>query len=76
MVYQFAYELGVPVVITMGGGYPKHEDKWDKLIDAHSNVYIQAYEFLKEQERTATVTPVEEDDEDNEEEGVQGTVSS
>ena len=48
MVYQFAHDIGVPVVITMGGGYPKHEEKWEKLIDAHSCVYIQAYEFLKE----------------------------
>ena len=49
MVYQFANDIGVPVVVTMGGGYPKHEDNWSKLIDAHSNVYIQAYEFLKDQ---------------------------
>eukprot|EP00529_Nitzschia_sp_RCC80_P018407 CAMPEP_0113495758 /NCGR_PEP_ID=MMETSP0014_2-20120614/29772_1 /TAXON_ID=2857 /ORGANISM="Nitzschia sp." /LENGTH=509 /DNA_ID=CAMNT_0000389661 /DNA_START=467 /DNA_END=1992 /DNA_ORIENTATION=+ /assembly_acc=CAM_ASM_000159 len=73
MVYQFAHDLGVPVVITMGGGYPKHEDKWDNLIDAHSKVYIQAYEFLKEQERIAEAAHEEEYDEDDEEEGgVQG----
>eukprot|EP00529_Nitzschia_sp_RCC80_P019189 CAMPEP_0113508702 /NCGR_PEP_ID=MMETSP0014_2-20120614/37166_1 /TAXON_ID=2857 /ORGANISM="Nitzschia sp." /LENGTH=511 /DNA_ID=CAMNT_0000404449 /DNA_START=467 /DNA_END=2002 /DNA_ORIENTATION=+ /assembly_acc=CAM_ASM_000159 len=76
MVYQFAHDLGVPVVITMGGGYPKHEDKWDKLIDAHKNVYIQAYEFLKKQERIAKVAHEEEYNEDDDEEGVQGTVSS
>jgi hypothetical protein len=30
----------------MGGGYPKRDDGWKSIIDAHSNVYFQAHQFL------------------------------
>jgi hypothetical protein len=41
----------------MGGGYPKQiskgdvgskSDGWEEIIDAHANVYVQAYQFLDE----------------------------
>jgi acetoin utilization deacetylase AcuC-like enzyme len=57
LVYQFAYNLQVPLVICMGGGYPKQiskgdvgskSDGWEEIIDAHANVYVQAYQFLDE----------------------------
>ena len=46
LVYQFASDLGVPLVICMGGGYPKREDSWASIIDAHSDVYCGAHSFL------------------------------
>ena len=51
MVYEFAKRNQLPLVITMGGGYPNHKDNWEPIIDAHSNVYIQAYEFLQQQQQ-------------------------
>ncbi|GKY99095.1 hypothetical protein MPSEU_000865000 [Mayamaea pseudoterrestris] len=45
MVYQFARDLNVPFVITMGGGYPRTDD-WEPIIEAHAGVYLQAYSFL------------------------------
>ncbi|KAG7351186.1 histone deacetylase family protein [Nitzschia inconspicua] len=55
MVYQFVDSLQVPLVICMGGGYPKRtksdeEDGWEEIIDAHATVYLQAYEFLANHE--------------------------
>jgi len=49
MVYRFARDLNVPLVITMGGGYPSDRDDWTPIIAAHSNVYIQAYQFLEKE---------------------------
>ena len=46
LVYEFAHDLKVPLVICMGGGYPKRDDGWKSIIDAHSNVYVQALQFL------------------------------
>jgi acetoin utilization deacetylase AcuC-like enzyme len=46
MVFNFArYEADAPMVITMGGGYPRTND-WNVILDAHANVYLQAYDFL------------------------------
>jgi acetoin utilization deacetylase AcuC-like enzyme len=53
LVYQFARDCNVPFVITMGGGYPKNND-WTDILQAHANVYIQAYDFL---EREAAALP-------------------
>ena len=46
LVYEFASDLGVPLVICMGGGYPKREDSWESIIEAHSDVYYGAHSFL------------------------------
>lgn len=45
LVYDFASELNVPFVITMGGGYPRTHD-WSPILEAHSNVYVQAHQHL------------------------------
>ena len=45
LVYDFAHELKVPLVITMGGGYPRTDD-WAPILQAHSSVYIQARQYL------------------------------
>lgn len=47
LVYEFAHALNVPLIITMGGGYPRTDD-WTPIIDAHANVYIQAHQFLSQ----------------------------
>ncbi len=47
LIFNFAANvLQVPMVITMGGGYPRTGTDWSHIIDAHSNVYIEAYNFL------------------------------
>jgi acetoin utilization deacetylase AcuC-like enzyme len=54
LVYQFVHDIAKPLVICMGGGYPKYvsngdadgEDGWNEIIDAHANVYLQAFDFL------------------------------
>jgi hypothetical protein len=76
MVFTFATKLNVPLVITMGGGYPaaaashrrnedddtlssssssssKQEDEgsWTPILEAHANVYIQAYQHLVAREK-------------------------
>jgi acetoin utilization deacetylase AcuC-like enzyme len=43
-VFDFAQDLNVPLVITMGGGYPRSD--WTPVLDAHANVYFQAHQFL------------------------------
>ena len=45
MVYKFAYDMNVPFIITMGGGYPNTND-WEPIIQAHTDVFVQAYKFL------------------------------
>lgn len=44
MVFDLARDLNVPLCITMGGGYPKKD--WEPILLAHSNVYIEAYDYL------------------------------
>ena len=47
LIYDYAANvLQVPMVITMGGGYPRLGTDWSHIIDAHANVYIEAYNFL------------------------------
>lgn len=46
LVYEFALDLGVPLVVCMGGGYPKRDDAWESIIDTHSEVYFGAHQFL------------------------------
>lgn len=46
LVYQFSKKMSVPLVICMGGGYPRTDD-WTPIIQAHSNVYFQAHRFLR-----------------------------
>jgi acetoin utilization deacetylase AcuC-like enzyme len=49
MVFDLARDLNVPLCITMGGGYPKKD--WEPILQAHSNVYIQAYDYLAHHSR-------------------------
>jgi len=46
LVYEFARDLKLPLVICMGGGYPKRDDAWKPIIEAHANVYFGAHQFL------------------------------
>ena len=56
LVYNFADNLQVPLVVTMGGGYPNKigadgkGEGWDEIVDAHASVYIQAYQHLEGQQ--------------------------
>ena len=45
MVYDLARDLQVPLVITMGGGYPRNQD-WTPILWAHARVYFQAHQYL------------------------------
>ena len=47
LVFDFAANLlEIPMVITMGGGYPHSGADWSPILNSHANVYIQAYNFL------------------------------
>jgi acetoin utilization deacetylase AcuC-like enzyme len=46
LVFEFARNLNIPLVICMGGGYPRTSD-WTPIIQAHANVYCQAHRFLR-----------------------------
>ena len=48
MVFDFARDMQAPLVICMGGGYPRGND-WDPILRAHANVYYQAYKYLGQQ---------------------------
>lgn len=48
MVFDFCRDLNVPLVITMGGGYPRNEESWQPILQAHANVYIQAWHYLRQ----------------------------
>jgi acetoin utilization deacetylase AcuC-like enzyme len=50
LVFDFAKRMNAPLVITMGGGYPKNDD-WAPILKAHSNVYLQARKYLANWER-------------------------
>lgn len=46
LVFDFAAnEMKLPLVITMGGGYPRG-NAWSPILEAHANVYLQAHHFL------------------------------
>ena len=56
LVFKFANKLNIPLVICMGGGYPRTDD-WTPIIEAHTNVYCQAHQFLSDKmEEMMTVT--------------------
>ena len=42
MVYNFALDANTPIVITMGGGYPRKD--LERILDAHTDVYMNPYE--------------------------------
>ena len=46
MVFDLADSLDCPICITMGGGYPRKD--WQPIIEAHANVYFQAFQYLTE----------------------------
>jgi acetoin utilization deacetylase AcuC-like enzyme len=46
MIYNFALELGIPLVITMGGGYPRKD--WEPILSAHTDVYVSAFERIND----------------------------
>ena len=46
MVYRFASEMEIPLCITMGGGYPKDNNDWTPVLNAHADVYLQALDYL------------------------------
>lgn len=45
LVFDFADRMQCPLVITMGGGYPRGKD-WSPIIDAHAGVYWEAHQYL------------------------------
>jgi acetoin utilization deacetylase AcuC-like enzyme len=45
LVFDFVMEMNAPLVITMGGGYPQSDD-WSPILQAHSQVYLQARQYL------------------------------
>ncbi|KAL7489295.1 hypothetical protein ACHAW6_014886 [Cyclotella cf. meneghiniana] len=45
LVFDFANRMGSPLIICMGGGYPKGDD-WTPILDAHTGVYWEAHQFL------------------------------
>jgi len=48
LVYDFAKRRNIPMVITMGGGYPKDREDWSSILNAHSNVYFQAHRYISD----------------------------
>ena len=48
LVFDFCSRNNLPLVITMGGGYPRNDD-WNPIIDAHAGVYLEAFQYLSRQ---------------------------
>ena len=46
LVFDFCTSQHLPLVITMGGGYPRNND-WSPILDAHAGVYQEAHQYLK-----------------------------
>ena len=46
LVYDFCKRNSLPLVITMGGGYPQSSESWRPIIEEHANVYFEAYRHL------------------------------
>mmetsp|Transcript_15341 Transcript_15341/g.30948 ORF Transcript_15341/g.30948 Transcript_15341/m.30948 type:complete len:459 (-) Transcript_15341:2002-3378(-) len=44
LVYDFVARADLPLVITMGGGYPAKD--WEPILAAHANVYFSAHQYL------------------------------
>lgn len=49
MIFDFAKRLKVPLMISMGGGYPRND--WEPILKAHTRVYTQAYDYLVQNEK-------------------------
>lgn len=47
LVFDFCTNKRLPLVITMGGGYPKNND-WTPILQAHAGVYLEAHQYLSE----------------------------
>jgi acetoin utilization deacetylase AcuC-like enzyme len=45
LVFEFCHKLKIPLVITMGGGYPRSND-WTPILQAHAGVYLEAHQYL------------------------------
>ena len=45
LVFDFAHRMESPLVICMGGGYPRGKD-WTPIIEAHTAVYWEAHQYL------------------------------
>jgi acetoin utilization deacetylase AcuC-like enzyme len=46
LVFQYCLEQDLPLIVTMGGGYP-HDSDWNPILDAHTQVYIGAHKHLQ-----------------------------
>lgn len=46
LVFDFALLRDIPLIITMGGGYPALDGDWEPILDAHANVYFGAHQYL------------------------------
>jgi acetoin utilization deacetylase AcuC-like enzyme len=46
-VFDFCNKKNLPLVITMGGGYPRNDD-WTPVLQAHAGVYVEAHRYLSE----------------------------
>lgn len=53
VVFDFAREYKLPLVLTMGGGYPRSD--WTPIIEAHANVYFQAQQYLATKYETVDI---------------------
>lgn len=45
MIYDLVLDMDVPLVISMGGGYPRKD--WEPILNAHADVYIDAFERIR-----------------------------
>jgi acetoin utilization deacetylase AcuC-like enzyme len=45
LVFDFCASKNLPLVITMGGGYPRNND-WSPILEAHAGVYLEAHQYL------------------------------
>lgn len=45
LVFDFCRSKNLPLVITMGGGYPRNND-WSPILEAHAGVYLEAHQYL------------------------------
>jgi acetoin utilization deacetylase AcuC-like enzyme len=44
-VFEFCHRNSIPLIITMGGGYPQSND-WTPVLQAHAGVYLEAHQYL------------------------------
>jgi len=55
LVFDFAHRMESPLVICMGGGYPRGND-WSPIIEAHTAVYWEAYQYLSSKYSDTQIT--------------------